>query len=74
MVRAIAVGNAIINKVDSKKLKSLKDPRCKAQLHEAMNIINECKLNDDGPYSNHLIYNIFDNHANNIHEIDTPYF
>ena len=50
MVRAIAVGNAIINKEDPKKLKSLKNAKCKTQLHEAMNIINECKLNDDNPY------------------------
>ena len=48
MIRAIAVGNAIINKHE--KVKLIKNSRKKNQLNEAMNIINECKLNDDDPY------------------------
>ena len=48
MIRAIAVGNVIINKHE--KVKLIKDSRKKNQLNEAMNIINECKLNEDSPY------------------------
>ena len=48
MVRAIAVGHAI--NINHPKLKTIKDSRKKAQLTEALEIIKNCNLSEEGPY------------------------
>ena len=48
MIRAIAVGNAINN--NHPKLRSIKDSRKNAQLIEALDIIKNCDLSEDGPF------------------------
>ena len=49
MIRAIAVGQAINS--NDPQLKSIKDPRIKLQLNRSMEIIKNCNLPEDGPYS-----------------------
>ena len=56
MIRAIAVGHAINN--NHPKLKTIKDSRKKAQLTEALEIIKNCDLLNEGPYSLDIITKI----------------
>ena len=56
MVRAIAVGHAI--NINHPKLKTIKDSRKKAQLTEALEIIKNCELPEDGPYDLYVITKI----------------
>ena len=56
MIRAIAVGHAI--NINHPKLKTIKDSRKKAQLTEALEIIKNCDLPEDGPYDLDIIAKI----------------
>ena len=53
MIRAIAVGQAINS--NDPQLKSIKDPRIKLQLNRTMEIIKNCNLPEDGPYSINIL-------------------
>ena len=48
LVRAIVIGNAILN--EDPKLKSIKDHRVSLQTKLTMDLIQKCELKNDGPY------------------------
>ena len=56
MIRAIAVGHAI--NINHPRLKTIKDSRKKAQLMEALEIIKNCNLPNEGPYDLDIITKI----------------
>ena len=72
MIRAIAIGQAINN--NDPQLKSIKDPRIKLQLNRSMEIIKNCNLPEDGPYSINILNQVSDYIKNNIIVINGNYF
>ena len=72
MIRAIVVGQAINN--NDENLKSIKDCRIKLQYNRAIEIIKNCDLPEDGPYSINILNKISDYIQNNIIVINGDLF